>query len=108
MMKRVLLMILAVVAVQVSAQDLTLYKKSIKELSSAKYQGRGYAENGANKAGKWIAREFSKVGANDVVCQEFTLNINTFPDKMEFFLLMAIEIALAWTLSIDFNRAIIV
>ena len=46
--------------------------------------------------------------ADDVVCQEFTLNINTFPYKMEFFLLMAIDIALAWTLSIDFNRAIIV
>lgn len=52
---------------------------------SAKYQGRDCAENDANKAGKWIAREFSEVGAYDVVCQEFTLNINTFPDKMEFF-----------------------
>ena len=83
-MKKLLLLILAFVAVQLSAQDLTLYKQGVKELSSAKYQGRGYAEDGANKAGKWIAKEFTKVGADEVVCQPFTLNINTFPGKMEF------------------------
>ena len=74
---------LAVITVQLSAQDLAHYKKIVKELSSAKYQGRGYAEDGANKAGKWIAKEFAKVGADEVVCQPFKLNINTFPGKME-------------------------
>ena len=74
---------LAVITVQLSAQDLAHYKKIVKELSSAKYQGRGYAEDGANKAGKWIAKEFTKVGADEVVCQPFKLNINTFPGKME-------------------------
>ena len=66
-----------------NAQDLSHYKRIIKELSSAKYQGRGYAEDGANKAGEWIAKEFAKVGADEVVCQPFTLDINTFPGKME-------------------------
>ena len=74
---------LAVITIQLSAQDLAHYKKIVKELSSAKYQGRGYAEDGANKAGKWIAKEFTKVGADEVVCQPFKLNINTFPGKME-------------------------
>ena len=83
-MKRLLLLILTIVAVQASAQDLEHYKSAIKELSSAKYQGRGYAEDGANKAGKWIAKEFARVGADEVTCQPFTLNINTFPGKMEF------------------------
>ena len=82
-MKKLFLLILAVTTVQLSAQDLTHYKKIIKELSSAKYQGRGYAEDGANKAGKWIAKEFAKVGADKVVCQPFKLDINTFPGKME-------------------------
>ena len=82
-MKKILLLILAVVCVQLSAQDLAHYKKIVKELSSAKYQGRGYAEDGANKAGKWIAKEFAKVGADEVTCQPFTLNINTFPGKMD-------------------------
>ena len=82
-MKRLLLLILAVITVQLSAQDLVHYKKIVKELSSAKYQGRGYAEDGANKAGKWIAKEFAKVGADEVVCQPFKLDINTFPGKMK-------------------------
>lgn len=82
-MKKLLLLILAVMSVQLGAQDLAHYKKIVKELSSAKYQGRGYAEDGANKAGKWIAKEFAKAGADEVICQPFKLNINTFPGKME-------------------------
>ena len=82
-MKKILLLILAVITIQLNAQDLAHYQKIVKELSSAKYQGRGYAEDGANKAGKWIAKEFAKVGADEVTCQPFTLNINTFPGKMD-------------------------
>ena len=63
-MKKILLLILAVCSLQLNAQDLAHYKKIVKELSSAKYQGRGYAEDGANKAGKWIAKEFTKAGAD--------------------------------------------
>ena len=66
-MKKILFLILAFVAVQLGAQDMAHYKKIVKKLSSAKYQGRGYAEDGANKAGKWIAKEFAKAGAVDVV-----------------------------------------
>ena len=82
-MKKILLLILTVFCVQLNAQDLAHYKKIVKELSSAKYQGRGYAEDGANKAGKWIAKEFAKVGTDEVTCQPFKLNINTFPGKMD-------------------------
>lgn len=83
-MKKFLLLALAVICMQSGAQDLGHYKKIVKELSSAKYQGRGYAEDGANKAGRWIAKEFAKAGADEVVQQPFTLDINTFPGKMEF------------------------
>ena len=72
-----------VASVQLRGQDLEHYKRIVKELSSAKYQGRGYAEDGANKAGRWIAKEFAKAGADEVVCQPFKLDINTFPGKME-------------------------
>lgn len=83
-MKRLFLLLFVLAAVQVSAQDLSHYKKIIKELSSEKYHGRGYALEGANKAGKWIAKEFTKVGVDEVIYQPFTHNINTFPGKMEF------------------------
>ena len=73
-----LLLALMGVALQLSAQDLAHYKKIVKELSSKRYEGRGYAEDGANKAGRWIAKEFERVGADEVTCQPFKLNINTF------------------------------
>ena len=81
-MKKLLLVLLATLTVQLGAQDLEHYKKIIKELSSAKYHGRGYAFDGANKAGKYLTKEFAKAGA-EVICQPFTLNINTYPGKME-------------------------
>lgn len=65
------------------AQDMVQFKQIVKELASAKYQGRGYAYDGANKAGKYLQKEFEKAGADEVMVQPFKLSINTFPDKME-------------------------
>ena len=81
-MKKLFLLLLSVATLQLNAQDLEHYKRVVKELSSSKYQGRGYACDGANKAGKYLAKEFAKSGADDVVCQPFVLDINTFPGKM--------------------------
>lgn len=81
-MKRLLVIILALVSMHVEAQDLAHYKKIVKELSSAKYQGRGYAYDGANKAGRYLAKEFGRAGVDEVQCQPFKMNINTFPGKM--------------------------
>ena len=82
-MKRLLFILFAFVSMQVGAQDLTHYKKVVKELSSAKYQGRGYAKGGANKAGKFLAKEYTKAGVDKVIRQPFTLDIQTFAGKME-------------------------
>lgn len=82
-MKQIIIILLALCAMQVEAQDLAHYKQIVKELSSAKYQGRGYANDGANLAGKYLEQEFRKAGANEVTLQPFTLDINTFPGKME-------------------------
>lgn len=82
-MKRLLLILLALATIQLYAQDLSHYKRIVKELSSAKYQGRGYAKNGANKSGKYLQKEFEKAGSDEVTCQPFKLDINTFSGKME-------------------------
>ena len=74
---------MALATVQLNAQDLAHYKQIVKELSSPKYQGRGYAKHGANKAGKYLQKEFAKAGVDEVICQPFTLDINTFPGKMK-------------------------
>lgn len=66
-----------------NAQDSDLYKKVVKDLSSSRFQGRGYAKNGVIKAGKYIEKQFMKAGADEVVLQPFTIDINTFPGKAE-------------------------
>ena len=78
-----LLVLLSLAALQLPAQDLALYKQIVKELSSAKYQGRGYARGGANKAGKYLQKAFQKAGADEVTLQPFTIDINTFCGKAQ-------------------------
>ena len=82
-MKKFLVLLLIFTAVQMGAQNETHYTKIIKELSSAKYQGRGYAKGGANKAGKYLKKEYKEAGVDEVILQPFTIDINTFPGKME-------------------------
>ena len=82
-MKKVLIFLLVFAAMQLNAQDLAHYKQIVKELSSSKYQGRGYAKDGANKAGKYLEKEFEKAGVDEVICQPFKLDINTFSGKMK-------------------------
>lgn len=65
-----------------NAQNEELFLDVVSELSSSRYQGRGYARDGVIKAGKYIAKQFGKVGASEVVMQPFRIDINTFPGKM--------------------------
>ena len=81
-MKKLLIILLAI-SVQAGAQDMAHYKRVVKELASAKYQGRGYAKGGANKAGKFLEKEYKKAGVDEVTLQPFTLDIQTFAGKME-------------------------
>ena len=53
-MKKLLIILFSLAALELNAQDLPHFKRVVKELSSSKYQGRGYARGGANKAGKYL------------------------------------------------------
>ena len=83
MKKLFCILLLALLAVPLNSQDLAHYKRVVKKLSSARYQGRGYARDGANKAGEYLRKEYEKAGADTVICQPFTIDINTFCGKME-------------------------
>ena len=82
-MKKLLVILFSLAALELNAQDLPHFKRVVKELSSARYQGRGYARGGANKAGKYLEKEFRKAGVDEVTLQPFTIDINTFPGDME-------------------------
>ena len=45
--KTVFTVLLTLATMTIGAQNLSHYKRVVKELSSAKYQGRGYAKGGA-------------------------------------------------------------
>ena len=82
-MKKLVFVLLSLLCLQLPAQDMTHFKKVVKSLSSAKFQGRGYAREGANKAGKYLVKEFKKAGVDEVTTQPFSININTFCGAME-------------------------
>ena len=82
-MKHFFIILLSFAVIQANAQDLPHFKRIVKELSSSKYQGRGYARGGANKAGKYLEKQFRKAGADEVTLQPFTIDINTFPGAVE-------------------------
>ena len=82
-MKKLIIIILSLATLQLNAQDLPHFKRVVKELSSARYQGRGYARGGANKAGLFLEKEFRKAGVDEVTLQPFTIDINTFCGAME-------------------------
>ena len=82
-MRKLLFIVLALVGMQLGAQDMAHYKRIVKELASAKYQGRGYAKGGANKAGRFLEKEYRKAGVDEVTRQPFTLDIQTFAGRME-------------------------
>lgn len=82
-MKKTLFLLLFTASLSLYAQDINHYKQIVKELSSSKYQGRGYAYDGANEAGKYLLWEFATAGADELWRQNFTIDINTFPGKME-------------------------
>lgn len=68
------------------SQDSTYVKKIVKELASPKMEGRGYVNNGCNKAANYLAKEMKKAGLQhfgENYFQNYRMDINTFPGKME-------------------------
>ena len=71
------------IAQPLSCQDLPRYQRIVRQLSSSKYQGRGYARNGVRKASRYIQKEFRKAHVDSMILQPFCLDINTFPGRMK-------------------------
>jgi len=68
------------------AQDLQSYRKDVAKLSSRKFEGRGYYNEGMNRAGDFIAKEFKKAGiekVNGTYFQSFAYDVNVFHGDAE-------------------------
>lgn len=67
----------------VSAQDSLYSRRLVDTLASPYFQGRGYINNGVNKAGNFLIEEFKKIGVKPVTNsykQEYSFPVNTFPE----------------------------
>lgn len=85
-MNRYLAILCLLLCQQSFGQDLPKAKKTIEHLSSKALWGRGYTNQGMNKAADFIAQEFLSYGLkpmnNGDYRQYLSLPINTFPGKL--------------------------
>ena len=82
-MKKLLLLFLFLPALAFG-QDLTFVKNQVDTLSSPAFFGRGYVNDGSNKAAGYLADQYQKLGAKPVsesYFQPFSFVVNTFPQK---------------------------
>lgn len=67
-------------------QDTVYARNVIKKLTSKEFYGRGYLNNGLDKAAKYISGELKRFDAAPLFStgyyQWFDFNVNTFPDKV--------------------------
>jgi len=68
------------------SQNIEFARQHIQMLCSPDFHGRGYVQNGDRIAANYIAMELKRLSVkafNENYFQEFTLNVNTFPSKLE-------------------------
>ncbi len=86
-MKLFFLVIGLLVAQCVVAQDSIYTRKVLQELTSEKYNGRGYVKNGDVKAAAYLSAEFRRLGLQPGAAgkwmQPFSFPVNSFPGKMK-------------------------
>lgn len=84
-LRLILLIQLLIVTSCVYAQDTIYARKLIKQLCSKQFLGRGYVNNGVNKAAAFIEKEIKYIGLqkfNKSYVQTYTMSVNTFPGLM--------------------------
>ncbi len=79
-MKSKIVVLLLFLCIEMKAQNNAYAKEVISKLSSARMSGRGYVNNGINKAAKYLEKEF-KLHGIAVTRQWFGISVNTFPSK---------------------------
>ena len=84
-MKKLVVLVCALIALNVSAQDSLYVRKAINTLTSRQLWGRGYTNNGMAKAAGFISTEYARIGLFPMGSrfeQVFRYPVNTFPGIM--------------------------
>lgn len=85
-MKHNWLLIFLFLSMGIQSQDSLYARLVIKKLTSKEFYGRGYLNNGLDKAAKFISSELKRFKTEPLFTtgyfQWFDFDVNTFPDKM--------------------------
>ncbi|MES2565325.1 MAG: M28 family peptidase [Bacteroidota bacterium] len=84
-MKHIVLILFFSVSIQLFSQDTAYARKVIRKLSSKEFAGRGYVNDGVNKAANYLSKELKSVGLvkfGTSYSQYYNFRVNTFPGKM--------------------------
>jgi aminopeptidase YwaD len=86
-MRRTLFLFCLCISMQCFSQDVAFGKKMVDTLTSPYFWGRGYTNNGMQKAADFLAKQFESYGLKPMdgkkFLQPFSFSANTFPGKME-------------------------
>lgn len=86
-MRRLVVLFLVILTSVAAAQDVPAAKKTLHQLTSRKFWGRGYTRNGMAKAAAYLCTQFKEMGLQPMEGNSFRQNFsyaaNTFPGKME-------------------------
>jgi hypothetical protein len=84
-MKHIIFLILFFLVVKTYSQDTVYARQIIKKLCSKELLGRGYVNDGVNKAAGFISKELKTIGLSKFgksYSQFYSFPVNTFPGKM--------------------------
>ena len=83
-MRKLLLISFLLINLKVKGQIIAELKPIIDTLCSPLLAGRGYVDNGCNKAGIYVVDYFKSIGIedNNIQIQNYQFNVNTFPNSM--------------------------
>jgi len=86
-MRKLFALLLLSVSIHANCQDRLFARKMLDTLTSKYFWGRGYTNNGMQKAAAFIAGQLKMFGLKPVKAgcyfQPFSFPVNTFPGKME-------------------------
>ena len=87
LMRLIILLLVCLSFLHLKAQDISFGKQMVDTLTSPYFWGRGYTNDGMEKAAAYIAAEFNRYGikpmAGKSFFQEFSYPVNIFPGRME-------------------------
>ena len=88
-MKHISLILFSFFIVNAYSQDTIYARQIIKKLTSQEFLGRGYVNDGVNKAAKFISNELKTIGVSKFgksYAQFYSFPVNTFPKSMNIIL----------------------